>query len=101
MAKSTAGKTSGGEGLVEPEGTGRPEHPDVSGDGTLQPGGACTDEGAEVPLRLVRVVKTRRWQQVVNSLTGEAELWEETQEYVPRKDSDDDIGTTWNDATTG
>ena len=42
--------------------------------------------GEEVALRLVRVTKTRKGAQIVNSLTGETELWEETQEYVPKEE---------------
>ena len=96
MGASETGAGSGGEGLVESEGAGRPEHPDGSGDGTLRPECACADEGTEVALILVRAIKTRKGRTIIPRVVGdpEIELWEETQEYIPGKESHDDTGTT-------
>ena len=85
MAKDAGGKAGDRERVV---GTGSPERPvdpDTSGNGTLQPEPACALEGEEVPLRLVRVTKTRKGVVTVNKLTGETQLWEETQEYIPEE----------------
>ena len=88
MAENAAGKAGGGSGDVESSRPGQPAAADGGGDGTLQPGEAHPELGKEVPLTLVRVTKIRRWQEVVNSLTGEAELCEERQEYVPKEGQD-------------
>ena len=53
---------------------------------TKEPEVTPPDVGKEVPLTLVRVTKIRRGQEVVNKLTGEVQLWEERQEYVPTEE---------------
>ena len=86
MAKNAAGKAGGGGGTVEPEGAGQPAAADSGRDGALQPGEAHPGMGEEVALRLVRVTKTRKGQVLVNKLTGEVQLWEERQEYIPTEE---------------
>ena len=82
MGTDERSETSDREGLVDTGSAERPVDADDGGDGALQPEQARPDEGAEVPLRLVRVTRRRGGQQV-SKISGTVETWSEEQEYVP------------------
>ena len=90
MAENAAGKAGSGSGPVEPEGAGQPAAPDNGGDGALQPGQAHADVGEEKPGLRLRQVKVERGGQKMNQLTGELEVWKETQYYDVEEEGHED-----------
>lgn len=89
MGTDAASKAGGGSGTVEPEGAGQPAAPDSGGNGALQPGQAHPDVGAENPDLRLREVRVERGGQKMNQITGELEIWKETQYFDVREESHD------------
>ena len=84
MGTDATGKAGGGSGDMEPEGAGQSPDPDNGRDGTLQPDEAHTDMGKE-GYTLVRVI-SKHGGQKLNQLTGELNVWEVREEFVPNDD---------------